>query len=137
LAKRLLDTNIVSALMRGDYAAQEHLAALAQDEKCSLSVVVNGEVLYGLERMQSGRRKSALEKAYTTLAPAFGAMLGVDEDVSAAYAHWKAVLTMKGANLPENDLWIAATALVHRLTLVTHDEHFHKVPGLAIEDWLD
>jgi len=36
------------------------------------------------------------------------------------------------------DMLIAATALVHDLTLVTHNvRDFHRVPGLRIQDWID
>lgn len=36
------------------------------------------------------------------------------------------------------DLLIAATALAHDLTLVTHNTHdFAHVPGLRVVDWLD
>jgi len=34
-----------------------------------------------------------------------------------------------------NDLLIAAIALTHRLTLVTNNGEFTRVPGLAVEDW--
>jgi predicted nucleic acid-binding protein len=35
------------------------------------------------------------------------------------------------------DLFIAATALVHGLTLVTHNtRHFQNLPGLEVADWL-
>ena len=38
---------------------------------------------------------------------------------------------------PEIDLWIAATALVHDLTLVTHNlRDFSHIPGLRLDDWL-
>jgi hypothetical protein len=43
----------------------------------------------------------------------------------------------QGKPMPNTDLFIAATALVHGLTLVTHNtRHFQNVPHLAVEDWL-
>ena len=39
---------------------------------------------------------------------------------------------MKGISIPENDLWIAATALIKELTLVTYDEHFKHINGLSL-----
>lgn len=45
---------------------------------------------------------------------------------------------MNGSSLDSVDLMIAAVALEHDLTLVTHNvKHFAPVPGLRIEDWLD
>ena len=37
--------------------------------------------------------------------------------------------------IPESDVWIAATALQHGLTLVTRDAHFGEVEGLDTEAW--
>jgi tRNA(fMet)-specific endonuclease VapC len=37
--------------------------------------------------------------------------------------------------VPENDIWIAALALQHDLTLATRDIHFEAVEGLKIEMW--
>ena len=56
--------------------------------------------------------------------------------ISESYALTKAALEQMGIVLPENDLWIAATALVHGQTLVTDDGHFATVPGLRVENWL-
>jgi predicted nucleic acid-binding protein len=43
----------------------------------------------------------------------------------------------QGRPTMSTDLFIAATALVHDLTLVTHNtRHFQNVPDLAVEDWL-
>ncbi|MEK6782203.1 MAG: PIN domain-containing protein [Bacteroidota bacterium] len=41
----------------------------------------------------------------------------------------------KGTPIPENDIWIAALAKQHRLTLVTSDKHFNNIQELVIERW--
>ena len=60
----------------------------------------------------------------------------VDEDVASAYSDVKADLFGQGTPIPEADIWIAATALVHGCVLVTSDAHFSRIPDLPIEDWL-
>ena len=40
-----------------------------------------------------------------------------------------------GCPIPENDVWIAAITKRYGLTLVTRDEHFKEVEGIAIETW--
>jgi len=40
-----------------------------------------------------------------------------------------------GRPIPDNDLWIAAVALQHRLILVTRDGHFSNINGLIVEFW--
>lgn len=42
---------------------------------------------------------------------------------------------MKGRMIPENDIWIAASALRHGFTLATRDRHFDEVEALEIEGW--
>jgi predicted nucleic acid-binding protein len=41
----------------------------------------------------------------------------------------------KAIDRPENDLWIAATALRHNLTLITYDAHFDRIPHVTKERW--
>jgi predicted nucleic acid-binding protein len=55
----------------------------------------------------------------------------VDTDICSVH------LKQQGGLPPEMDLLIAATALFHGLTLVTHNvQDFAAVPGLAVQDWL-
>jgi tRNA(fMet)-specific endonuclease VapC len=44
-------------------------------------------------------------------------------------------LRIKGRPIPENDIWIAATARQHDLTLVSRDRHFAEVDNLRWEQW--
>ncbi len=56
--------------------------------------------------------------------------------VAERYGHIKAELAARGALIPSNDVWIAATALEEDLILVSDDAHFERVPGLTVENWL-
>lgn len=51
------------------------------------------------------------------------------------YGEIKTALRLLGRPLPENDVWIAAVAIQHRLTLVTRDAHFEQVAGLDRDPW--
>jgi predicted nucleic acid-binding protein len=135
LADWLLDTNAISALMRQDAAVIAQLSRLAEADTVYLSVVVPAEIRFGIHRMPAGRRKKAVEQAYELLLPQVGPLLEVTREVSETYARTKAALEQRGIILPENDVWIAATALVNHLTLVTDDGHFAAVPGLSVENW--
>jgi len=44
-------------------------------------------------------------------------------------------LFKKGNPVPENDIWIAALAMEHDLSLVTRDEHFKKIDDLKRTAW--
>jgi tRNA(fMet)-specific endonuclease VapC len=58
-----------------------------------------------------------------------------DVDVAWRYGEVKKLLRDKGRPIPENDIWIAAIALKHDLTLATRDVHFGEVTGLKTAAW--
>ena len=48
-----------------------------------------------------------------------------------------AELRRRGQPIGDADILIAASALVHELTLVTNNEdHFRRIPGVVVENWL-
>lgn len=60
-------------------------------------------------------------------------VLNVDMEIAKRYGKIKSVLKSKGHPIPENDIWIAATALTANLSLVTADSDFENIPDLLIE----
>lgn len=65
-------------------------------------------------------------------------VLDVTEEVAREFGGIRAGLFDAGTPAPELDLLIAATALSHNLTLVTHNtQDFANVPGLRLQDWMD
>ena len=62
-------------------------------------------------------------------------VLNTDIGTAQYYGKTVAALYKKGKPLPVNDLWIAAAALQHNLTLVTRDKHFNEIDGLKIKAW--
>ncbi len=58
-------------------------------------------------------------------------VLPVDEAVAAAWARLRVHLADAGRRLNVNDLWIAATALANELPVVTRDDDFGPVDGVA------
>lgn len=64
------------------------------------------------------------------------ASLSFDDQAAEEYGKARAHLSSTGMLIGPNDLIIAATALAHDCTLVTHNtQEFSRVPGLRIEDW--
>lgn len=60
-------------------------------------------------------------------------VLDVTEDIAERFAELRALLRRQGNVIADMDLLIAATALVHDLTLLTGNErHFSRVPGLRL-----
>jgi tRNA(fMet)-specific endonuclease VapC len=124
----ILDTNAVSALLVGDPALGEVLAA---DQRHHIPVIVIGEYRYGL---LGSNRRDHLQKLFETLIlESF--VLAVDEPTAEAYSHVRGELRRKGRPIPENDIWIAALALQHQLPIVSRDGHFDSVSDLRRVEW--
>jgi len=62
-------------------------------------------------------------------------VLALDSETARQYGDVKNKLRLKGQPLPENDIWIAALALQHNLTLATRDRHFQEMEGLKTTSW--
>jgi tRNA(fMet)-specific endonuclease VapC len=62
-------------------------------------------------------------------------LLSCDAATSPIYGEIKTEPRRKGRPIPDNDIWIAASAKQHSLTLVTRDVHFDDVDGLPVIRW--
>ena len=127
----LLDTSAIGALMRADIGMASWLSSIGADDRVAICAITRGEILFGLERLAPGRRRTELEEK----AGRFFAVVPCEPIPAAAgdqYAIVKAAQQRRGLPLDENDLWIAATALVMGATLVSTDGDFKTVEGLAL-----
>lgn len=124
----LLDTNVVIALFAKDEAVQQNLLEVAE---VFVPVIVLGELHYGAGKSAKAAANSARIEAFA----AKSAVLLCDAETARHYGEVKDGLRMKGRPIPENDVWIAATAIQHGLTLITRDSHFQAIEGLLFEQW--
>jgi predicted nucleic acid-binding protein len=127
----LLDTNAISALMREDPRVAAWFSAIAPDDRVVVCTITRGEILFGLEKLAPGRRRTELEEKAAKLF----AVLPCEPIQQAAgnrYASVKSSHQRRGLPLDEKDLWIAATALAIDATLVSRDSDFLTVEGLAV-----
>jgi len=64
-------------------------------------------------------------------------VLDITPQVAHKFGEIQAALLDSGRPAPEMDLLVGATALVHSVTLVTHNaQDYASVPGLLLDDWL-
>ena len=126
--KFLLDTNIVSALFKDDPAIHKRLI---QRPMVLVSSVVLGELYYGAQK--SSRLDKNLRQINRFMTTA--AVLETDAETAYEYGLLRNELRIKGRPIPENDIWIAASARQHNLTLVSRDRHFAEVENLRWEQW--
>ena len=124
----LLDTNIVIAILAKDPAVHQRLVEATE---IFVPSIVLGELYYG------ARKSSRVESNIQTVDQfaAANRILICDSTTAQHYGQVKNLLREKGRPVPENDIWIAATAKQHDLTLVSRDNHFDEVEGLSLERW--
>lgn len=126
--KVLLDTNILIALFAGESSVQQHLSTA---NEVFIPSIVLGELYYGAHKSARTEKNIARIDEFA----ANNTVLLCDTATARQYGIIKNQLRTKGKPIPENDIWIAAIAKQYQLTLVTRDNHFQHVDGLAIEQW--
>ena len=130
--RRLLDTNIVSDILRDASGA-----AATRLERCPpgstvLSIIVAAEIRFGLVRKSAFARAARFKQLLGQLSVA-----PFDELADRKYAELRAALERAGTPIGANDMLIAAHALALDCTLVTANEReFRRVAGLRVENWL-
>ena len=132
MTRFLLDTNILSDLIRnpqGRVAA--HIADVDNAAICT-SIIVAAELRFGAAKKGSERLTLQLEGILSAIA-----IQPFDAPADAAYARLRVQLEAAGSPIGGNDMLIAAQALATDCTMVTDNEReFVRVGGLRIENWL-
>lgn len=102
------------------------------DEEDSIvtCTIVRGEILFGISRTE-GKRRTELEQMGHQFLDAFQCE-AIPERAADFYAAIKLARQRHGLALDENDLWVAATAMALSATLVSHDQDFAGIDGLAV-----
>jgi tRNA(fMet)-specific endonuclease VapC len=126
--KFLLDTNVIIALFAGE---RKVLQGLRKAERVFVPSIAVGELLYGAHKSSQARSNVARIEEFA----AANTVLACDLETARQYGRIKDRLRRKGRPLPENDIWIAALARQHGLTLVSRDAHFAEVENLPVKAW--
>ncbi|MGR3436422.1 MAG: type II toxin-antitoxin system VapC family toxin [Shimia sp.] len=130
----LLDTNLFSEMVvqRPDPHASAFLADVL-DAGSSLSVVTQGELRFGIERMPEGRRRAKLFAWVTAIETRFaGRILPLDGEIMMTTARIRAVAERLGRPTGINDAMIAGTAMVHDLTVATRNTRDFEAFGVSV-----
>lgn len=127
----LLDTDICSVHLKGNGSLTHTF--LQYMGRLYVSVVTVGELYtWALRAKASPKRFQSLKDLLNDIQ-----VLEVDETIARKFGEVRAALLDAGKPVPEMDLLIAATALVHDLTVVTHNtQDYSSIPGLSLDDWL-
>ncbi|TVQ30929.1 MAG: type II toxin-antitoxin system VapC family toxin [Wenzhouxiangella sp.] len=128
----LLDTNIISDLIRNPQGAVANRIAAVGEDSIATSIVVAAELRYGAAKSGGSKLADRVELLLSAME-----VLPLDSPTDRRYAQLRDDLTRQGMVIGPNDLLIAAHALAEELTLVTDNvREFSRVSTLAVENWL-
>ncbi|MGE0531704.1 MAG: type II toxin-antitoxin system VapC family toxin [Hyphomonadaceae bacterium] len=131
-ARFLLDTNIVSDLVRNPQGRTAAKIAELGEDTVATSIIVAAELRYGAAKKGSPRLAAQLESILTAME-----IIPLEAPADAAYGAVRVALEAAGTPIGANDLLIAAQTLALDMVLVTNNEkEFGRVNGLTIENWL-
>ena len=123
-----VDTNRLTDLLRGDARLAKRLGAC---DEVWVPLMVLGELKAGFLGGTQRHRNEALLQRF--LAKATVSVLLPGRETAEHYGRIFVQLKRAGTPVPDNDLWIAALALEHDLTLITRDRHFERIGQLPRE----
>lgn len=126
----LIDSDVIIDFLKGHKRGIAFMDRLLK-EKLLISIVTWMEVIYGTKRSSiPGKRREEFEDFLTTLSIQ---VIPIDKPVADAFIELKFSLEKVKQNLPDFDLLIAATALVHDLSLATRNvKHFSRIRKLKL-----
>lgn len=122
-----VDTNRLTDLLRGDARLAERLGAC---DEVWVPLMVLGEIKAGFLGGAQRHNEALLQRF---LAKATVSVLLPGRETAEHYGRIFVQLKRAGTPVPDNDLWIAALALEHDLTLITRDRHFERIGQLPRE----
>ncbi len=131
MPRYLLDTNILSYLAKVTFPALNHRFRSMHKADLGVSSISEAEIRFGLALLPPEAKLHKITELYLSGI----AIEPWDSPCARRYAILAARQRNKGASLSYADPMIAAHALAHNLTLVTHDAAFARIPGLQVEDW--
>jgi tRNA(fMet)-specific endonuclease VapC len=132
LTRYLLDTNIISDLVRQPQGRAAKRIAEIGDCHILTSVIVAAELRYGCRKAGSARLSATVEALLFEIEA-----IPFAEAASRAYADLRTALEAKGQPIGGNDMLIAAQALSLGCIMVTaNTAEFERVDGLKVENWL-
>ena len=127
-AKIILDTCIVSYLMKGGLLAEAY-APHIQGRLLAISFITVGEMYFGAENRKWGEKK---RRKLETMLRNF-VVIPYDHEIARCYGRLFAECKHNGQPIAPNDAWIAACAARHAVPLVTHNaKDFMGITALEV-----
>ena len=127
-ARVILDTNIVSYLMKGASLAEQYEPHV-EGRLSAIAFITVGELYFGAEKRKWGSKK---RQELETMLRRF-VVVPYDQEIARCYGRLVAERERGGHPIAPNDAWIAACAVRHSVPLVTHNaKDFNDIASLVI-----
>ncbi|MBO7555650.1 MAG: PIN domain-containing protein [Neisseriaceae bacterium] len=127
----LIDTNILIYRLKNLGNVNANFLKY-KDNKMLISVISYGELVYGANKSKSVEKNMATVREIKSIFP----MLDITPNVMDIFGEIKADTQKIGKSVYDMDLLIAASAIAHNMTLVTHNtKHFENISKLQVMDW--
>lgn len=133
MTRYLLDTNIISDLVRNPAGLATQRLQVIGDENACTSIIVAAELQYGCAKKGSAKLQARVEQILSVIP-----VLPFEAPADAEYGTIRSELEKARQTIGHNDLLIAAHAITLGALLVTANiGEFSRVPGLKVENWLN
>ena len=129
----LLDTNIVSAILKNNPKVIKPLDKIRIQNK---KVFISGMTYYEIKRGYLAIKASRKLIDFENLCDEYQVLLLDDMAIFKKATEIHADLKIRGLPIQDADVFIAATAMIHNLILVSHDSDLLRIPDLKLEEWL-
>jgi tRNA(fMet)-specific endonuclease VapC len=132
LSRYLLDTNVISDLIRNPRGKTAKRIAKVGEANICTSVVVAAELRYGCAKSGSKRLRDAVDDLLGEIE-----VVPLDHPADVDYGVIRLELESAGKRIGGNDMLIAAHAMAIGATIVTaNTKEFNRIRGLEVENWL-
>ena len=130
--KYLLDTDICVYWLKGNEHIEQKVLSVGIDN-LSVPFITVSELYYGAYKSQRVDENIAMIRKLTDHIN----VIASDDAISEAFGKLKASLEKAGLIIDDADMFVAACALVHGLTMVTNNtKHFRRIKGLKLDNWI-
>jgi tRNA(fMet)-specific endonuclease VapC len=128
----LLDTNVLSDLVRHPQGSVAARIADIGEDRVLTSIVVACELRYGAAKRGSRKLTRQVDAVLGAIT-----ILPLEAGVDRHYAAIRTALEKEGTPIGANDMLIAAQArVIHAVWVTANVAEFKRVPGLTVENWL-
>lgn len=133
----LLDTNVLAEWVKPQPEPRVvNWLAEADEDRLFLSVISFAEIRRGIDALSGGRRRERLAQWLADDLPGrfAGRILDIDRSVAEAWGSVTVRSAQSGVPISVMDAFLAATALMHGLTLATRNARDFRAAGIEVFD---